>query len=190
MALDAWPHVTIVSAALKRDSCQLTAAASIPSRFKAAIADARRSRQFSIVWLDLTNAFGSVSHETIFTSLQWAGLSEEAISVIRRLYTINTTNISSHQGLTSEISIQAGVNQGCPFSPIIFNLTMEPIIRAILQLRSGYSLYGGSIDALAYADDLTFVSERPEGQVMLDTAGRVATLVGLISIQRSAPRYT
>ena len=116
---------------------------------QAAIGDARRSRrQCCIAWLDLTNAFGSVPHETIFTSLQWAGLSEEAISVIRRLYTINTTNIRSHQGLTPEISIQSGVKEGCPLSPIIFNLTMEPIIRAILQLGSGYTFHGGSIDVL------------------------------------------
>jgi hypothetical protein len=108
---------------------------------QAAIADERRSRrQCCIAWLDLTNAFGSVLHETIFTSLQWAGLNEEAISVIRRLYAINTTNIRSHQGLTPENSIQAGVKKGCHLSPIIFNLTMELIIRAILQLRSGYRL--------------------------------------------------
>ena len=148
---------------------------------QAAIADARRSRrQCCIAWLDLTNAFGSVPHGTILTSLQWAGLNEEAVGVIRRLYAINTTCIRSQQGLTSEISIQAGVKQGCPLSPIIFNLTMEPIIRAISRLGSGYSLYDKSIDVLAYADDLTFVSENPEGlQAMLDTASRVATWAGL-----------
>jgi hypothetical protein len=57
---------------------------------------------------------------------------------------------------------------------------MELIIRAILQQGSGYSLYGISIDVLAYADDLTFVSESPEGlQAMLGTASRVATWAGL-----------
>jgi len=62
---------------------------------QAAIADARRSRrECCIVWLDLTNAFGSVPHETVFTSLQCAGLNEEAISVIRRLYAINTTFVA------------------------------------------------------------------------------------------------
>jgi len=45
----------------------------------------------------------------------------------------------------------------CPLNPIIFNLTMEPIIRATMQLRSGYSLHGEYVDALACADDLTFV---------------------------------
>jgi hypothetical protein len=71
-------------------------------------------RQCSTSWLDLTNAFESVLHGTIFASLQWAGLNEGGISVIHRLYAVNTTTIHSHQGLTPEISIQVDVKQGCP----------------------------------------------------------------------------
>jgi hypothetical protein len=97
---------------------------------QAAIADARRARQQCwIAWLDLTNAFGSVSHATIFTSLRWAGLNDDAIGVVSRLYATNTTSIRSHQGWTPEIPIQASVKQGCPLSPIIFNPMMEPLIR-------------------------------------------------------------
>jgi hypothetical protein len=60
------------------------------------ITDARRNRQqCCIAWLDLTNALGSVPHSTIFTSLEWAGLNDEAIQVVRRLYGNNTTTIRS-----------------------------------------------------------------------------------------------
>jgi hypothetical protein len=49
-----------------------------------------------------------------------------------------------------------------------------------MQLRNGYSHHDVSIDMLAYADELIFVSETPEGlQAMLDTAGRFATWAGL-----------
>jgi hypothetical protein len=45
---------------------------------------------------------------------------------------------------------------------------------------SGYSLHGASIDVLAYADELTLMSEIPiELQAILDTAGWVATWAGL-----------
>jgi len=78
------------------------------------IGDALCSRQqCSTAWLDFTNAIKSVPHGTIFTSLLWASLNEDGISVICCLYTINTTTIHSHQGLTLEISIQADVKQGC-----------------------------------------------------------------------------
>jgi hypothetical protein len=57
---------------------------------------------------------------------------------------------------------------------------MEPIIQAIIQLRSGCSLHNTSIDMLAYADELTLMSETPIGlQAMLDTAGWVASWAGL-----------
>jgi len=45
-----------------------------------------------------------------------------------------------------------------------------------MQLRIGYRLRGDSIDVLAYANELTLVSETPEVlQAVLYTAGRVAT---------------
>jgi hypothetical protein len=57
---------------------------------------------------------------------------------------------------------------------------MEPIIRAIIQLRSGYRLHGDFIDVLACADELSLMSETTiELQAMLDTAGWVTTWAGL-----------
>jgi hypothetical protein len=79
---------------------------------QAATADARRSRQqCSIAWLDLTNAFGSFPHKTIYNSLQWAGLNEDAISAICRIYAINKTNIRSHDGLTPDTHIKQVLNR-------------------------------------------------------------------------------
>jgi hypothetical protein len=121
-----------------------------------------------------------VPHETIFTSLQWAGLDEDAINVIRRLYATNATIIRSHQGFTPEIAIKAGVKQGCSLSPIIFNMAMEPMIRAITQLGHGYKLHDSTIDVLAYDDDFALVSGTSDGlQAMLDTANKIASWAGL-----------
>jgi hypothetical protein len=145
------------------------------------IVDARRShKQCFIAWLDLTNAFGSVPHKTIFAALRWAGLNEEAIEVIHRLYDNNTTTIRSNTGPTPEINMKAGVKQGCPLSPVIFNLTIEPILRAISQTGTGYQLHRENINSLAYADDLALVARTPDDlQGLLDVTGRVADWAGL-----------
>jgi hypothetical protein len=37
-------------------------------------------------------------------------------------------------GLTAPIPVSAGVKQGCPLSPVVFDLAMEPIIRAVVAL--------------------------------------------------------
>jgi hypothetical protein len=108
--------------------------------------------------------------------LRWAGLTEKAIEVIERLYKDNNTSVRCGNEHTPDIPIRAGVKQGCPLSPIIFNLALEPILRATAQQEKGYKLHDVSIDVLAYTDERALASETPEGlQTMLDVASRVAT---------------
>ena len=140
------------------------------------ITDARRNgKQCCVAWLDLTNAFGSVPHNTIFEALKWAGLHEDAIQVVRHLYVDTTTNVRTSTGPTSAIPIKAGVKQGYPLSPIIFNLAIEPILRAIGALNVGYRMQESKIDTLAYADDVALITPKPEDlQRLLDVTTTVA----------------
>ncbi|KAG6932301.1 hypothetical protein G0U57_000080, partial [Chelydra serpentina] len=92
----------------------------------------RRARKpCAIAWLDLANAFGSIPHHHIFDTLQEFGMPESFLRLIRELYEGCSTTIRSVEGETAEIPIRSGVKQGCPLSPIVFNLAMEPLLRAI-----------------------------------------------------------
>lgn len=148
---------------------------------QSAIKQARRNRtRIGIAWLDLTNAFGSVPHETLFHALNYAGLNDKAVGIIRRLYTNCVTTIRSNTGPTPCITIRAGVKQGCPLSPIVFNLALEPLIRAISHLNKGLHVHGRPIDVLAYADDLAIVTDDFDSlQLMLNTVTEVAEWAGL-----------
>jgi hypothetical protein len=117
---------------------------------------------------------------SLFKFLEWAGLKDEAIQVVRRLYNNNTTTIRSSTGPSPPITINAGVKQGCPLSPIIFNLAIEPILRAVSRPNIGYHLHDQKIDSLAYADDLALIAKTPaELQQLMSITGRVATWAGL-----------
>ena len=90
------------------------------------VKDARNNgKRLSIAWLDLQNAFGSVLHEAIHTTLSDMGLPMELINLIRDLYTNTPSTFQTNEGVTNLIPILAGVKQGCPLSPILFNLTLE-----------------------------------------------------------------
>ena len=111
---------------------------------QSAIEDARRrGEELCVAWLDLANAFGSVPHSHILGTLKLLGLPSHLQNVISDLYTDSTTRGMTPDGLTDTIPILSGVKQGCPLSPIIFNLAMEPLIRAVLAKKNmaGYRLF-------------------------------------------------
>lgn len=125
------------------------------------IEEARRTgRKICVAWLDLTNAFGSIPHDYIIFALKELGLGDSSLECIRDMYDDCSTSIKTPNGLTDEIVIQRGVKQGCPSSPIIFNLALELVIRAVTsQAESGFNLFGLSSNILVYADDIVLIAE-------------------------------
>ncbi|XP_067132582.1 uncharacterized protein [Centruroides vittatus] len=128
------------------------------------IQDARRQRKSChIAWLDLCNAFGSIPHETLWRSLEWIGLHHNSIDIIKTLYTGGSTRVRTNSGYLPPIPILSGVRQGCPISPILFNIALEVGIRMTSDLNNGYELYGNKFNILAYADDVTLISDTEQG---------------------------
>ncbi|CAB4016365.1 Hypothetical predicted protein [Paramuricea clavata] len=85
-------------------------------------------------------------------------------------------------GITPGIAINTGVKQGCPLSPILFNLCIEIIICAIST--TGHigpaKHFNGEISVFAYADDLVLIAKSKEKlQQLLDAASSSANLIGL-----------
>lgn len=61
--------------------------------------------------------------------------------------------------LTERVDVRSSVRQGCPMSPLLFALFLEPLCRKIInsdQLR-GFRLQSCEVRVLAYADDVAFI---------------------------------
>ena len=148
------------------------------------IADARRShKNVFVAWLDLRNAFGSIPHSAITTTLTHIGVPLPLIEMISNSYFGATTQIRTPNGLTADIPALSGVKQGCPLSPIIFNLTIDLILRAIKRSASHIGpakVHDIPFSVLAYADDLVFISRKKDRlQKLLNATSSTATDLGL-----------
>ena len=128
--------------------------------------DARRhNKDIIITALDFRNAFGSVPHEMIDAMLHAKGFPEEFINIIKNTYTGSSTYIATNLHTTNSISINKGTKQGCPTSPLLFNLCLEPLFEAIARINKndGYSINKDGIKStfniLAYADDVLLISD-------------------------------
>ena len=63
--------------------------------------------------------------------------------------------VQTASGLTGEVPQKRGVKQGCPLSPLLFNLALVGLLRGIeLSAARGYSFSEElEVKSLAYADD-------------------------------------
>ena len=67
-------------------------------------------------------------------------------------------------GTTDWFQIGKGVHQGCIFSPCLFNLYAEYIMRnaGLDEAQAGIKTAGRNINNLRYADDTTLMAESEE----------------------------
>ncbi|NWH63188.1 PO21 protein, partial [Geococcyx californianus] len=104
-------------------------------------------------------AFDTVSHNHILLTLKQRGLDEHIIALIENMH--QQTNTKG-RGL-DPIWIKKGVKQGDPLSPLLFNLSIDPLMCMLETNGCGYQHCGSQITTLAFADDLVLLSESWEG---------------------------
>lgn len=150
---------------------------------RSAIEDARRGgKRVTLAWLDLSNAFGSVPHSYLVHALRLHGMPDKIVGVVSELYHDAVTKVRTSQGYTNPIPLAAGVKQGDPLSPILFNLAMEPVVRAVYRSANtdGYRLGERHFSIVAYADDLALIASGEEQmRRLLKTTEEVAAWAGL-----------
>lgn len=133
-----------------------------------------------LAFLDLADAFTSVPHSLIFDTLRARGVSPKCILALQNLYYASSTRVSNARGESTTVPIRSGVRQGCPASPILFALAIEPILRTTFQPGSGVEVGGVEVDILAYADDLVVIASSATAlQAKLDAITTRASKLGL-----------
>jgi hypothetical protein len=118
--------------------------------------------------LDFKDAFGSVPHELLKYNLLKCGFPENLVGIISDSYEGAFSNIITSKGIGDGIPIKKGAKQGCPLSPTLFNLCLDPLIRRIYHFKEDFGYKFGqclreeSKSIQAYADDVLLFSNTRE----------------------------
>ena len=137
------------------------------SLLKAAFKDAKKhQRQIVVSWIDLKNAFGSVSHNLIQFAMKWYHIPEEFAEIIFAYYNMLRASIVGKDWSTKPFAYDIGVFQGCVISPLLFNLVFNLLLDCLAP-NTGELGYNFKDDAavvydMAYADDLSIVTKTPD----------------------------
>lgn len=77
--------------------------------------------------LDAEKAFNRVDWEYLSQTLTAFGFRGPILSDILALYTSPSAQVYTSGALSARFNISNGTCQGCPLSPLIFNLLIEPL---------------------------------------------------------------
>ena len=128
----------------------------------------RNKGSIYITTIDFADAFGSAPHALIFKALKDIGFDKDIVEMIRQSYMDTHTKIQVPKGKSKTLLINNGVKQGCPFSPIIFNICIDALVRKLEdQTFDGFHVNGMNFSAQAYADDIVLLSDTEQGMTNL-----------------------
>ncbi|XP_054720781.1 uncharacterized protein LOC129230408 [Uloborus diversus] len=95
------------------------------------------------------------------------------VEILKDIYSNSTTAFMTSSGISDPRPVETGVRQGCPLSGLIFNITIDFLIRETQE-------NGPTHNILAYADDLVLVAgSHIDLQESLDKVCDLASRVGL-----------
>jgi hypothetical protein len=116
-------------------------------------------------FVDFEKAFDSVWHNGLFHKMQKVGITGRSLNLIKELYKKTQCAVKVNNRITEFFNYSKGVRQGCPLSPVLFNLYVNDLFHTInMNSLSDVHLYADNkINALMYADDLVLISETKEG---------------------------
>lgn len=149
----------------------------------------RSKESLLVASTDFSNAFGSVSHRHILNVLEELGFPCWMIKIIKETYIGSTTRIETDGKVSSTLFIHKGVRQGCPLSPLLFNLCLEPLIRRINNTGDRFvtkiqpdpeSPHTINCGIQAYADDVLLFSNTEKGlKELLDITNEFCQYTGM-----------
>uniref|UniRef100_A0A8C5PBN3 Reverse transcriptase domain-containing protein n=1 Tax=Leptobrachium leishanense TaxID=445787 RepID=A0A8C5PBN3_9ANUR len=125
---------------------------------------AHASKQPSLLLsLDAEKAFDRVDWTYLWEVLRRFGVGDEMIRGIRALYTSPTASVTTMGGRSRPFDILNGTRQGCPLSPLLFALCLEPLAE---QIRghpdiSGIAAGDKNYKLSLFADDILLTITRP-----------------------------
>uniref|UniRef100_A0A8C5DDG2 Reverse transcriptase domain-containing protein n=1 Tax=Gouania willdenowi TaxID=441366 RepID=A0A8C5DDG2_GOUWI len=122
-----------------------------------------KNAQAAILSLDAQKAFDQIEWPYMLKTLEQFGFGEHFIEWVKIIYLKPVSSILTNSDRSQPFELQRGVRQGDPLSPLLFDITLEPLVIGIRGHPGIHGIKFGNVESLVnlYVDDLLICLSDP-----------------------------
>ena len=114
-----------------------------------------KNKNHMIISIDAEKAFDKIQHPFMIKTLQKVGTEAAYLNIIKAIYDKPTANIIFNGEKLKAFPLRSGTRQGCPLSPLLFNIVLEVLATAIREDREIKGIHiGKEVKWPLFADDM------------------------------------
>lgn len=116
-----------------------------------------------LLGLDAEKAFDRLGWPFLFATLSHMGFQGPFLRAIKHLYSNPCSQVRTPFALSTPFSVTNGTRQGCPLSPLLFALCVEPLAASIRNNPDiqGIAVRNKEFKISLFADDIILTLTRP-----------------------------
>ena len=125
-----------------------------------------------IISIDAENTFDNIQHRFMIKTLQKVGIEGTYLNIIKAIYDKPIANIILNGEKLKAFPLRSGTKQGCPLSPLLFNIAFGVLATAIREEEEIKGIQFGKeeVKLSLFADDMLLYIEVPKDATKIGRA--------------------
>ena len=149
-----------------------------------------KDKNHMIISIDAEKAFDKIQHPFMIKTLQKMGIEGTYLNIVKAIYDKPTANIILNGEKLKAFPLRSGTRQGCPLSPLLFNIVLEVLATAIREEKEikGIQIGKEEVKLSLFADDMILYIENPKDSIrkLLELISEFSKVAGYkINTQKS-----
>uniref|UniRef100_A0A8C4M1L4 RNA-directed DNA polymerase n=1 Tax=Equus asinus asinus TaxID=83772 RepID=A0A8C4M1L4_EQUAS len=149
-----------------------------------------RNKNHMIISVDAEKGFNKIQHQFIIKIFNKMGIAGKYPNIIKAIYDKPTANITLNGEKLKAIPLRTGTRQGCPLSPLLFNIVLEVLARETRQEKEikGIQIGNEEVKLSLFADDMILYIENSKESIgkLLEIIENYSKVAGYkINLQKS-----
>jgi hypothetical protein len=149
-----------------------------------------KDKNHLIITIDVEKAFNKIQHHFMIKALRKLGIEGMYLNIVKAIYNKPTVNIILISEKLKPFPLKSGMRQECPVFPLLFNIVLEFLARAVRQEEEIKEIQIGkeTVKISLFEDDMILYLKDPKNfnQKLLDTINSYSKLAGYkINSQKS-----